>query len=85
MLMYAGTDIVSMMMLMASGLDIVTAVSAVLASINNMGPGLGLVGPASTYAPLTDFQTWVCTVTMLLGRLELFAIVVLFTPAFWRK
>ena len=85
MLMYGGTVIVAMMMLMASGLDIVTSVSAVLASINNMGPGLGLVGPASTYAPLTDFQTWVCTATMLLGRLELFAIVVLLTPAFWRK
>jgi len=85
MLMYGATVIVTMMLLMASGLDIVTAVSAVLASINNLGPGLGLVGPASTYAPLTDFQTWVCTITMLLGRLELFALLVLFTPAFWRK
>ncbi len=85
MLMYGATIIVMMMLLMASGLDIVTAVSATIAAINNLGPGLGLVGPASTYAPLTDFQTWVCTLTMLLGRLELFAIIVLFTPAFWRK
>ena len=49
------------------------------------GPGLGAVGPASNYAVLTDFQTWVCTLTMLLGRLELFTLVVLVTPAFWRK
>jgi trk system potassium uptake protein TrkH len=85
MLMYGATIIVMMMLLMASGLDIVTAVSAVIASINNMGPGLGLVGPASTFGPLSDFQTWVCTLTMLLGRLELFALIVLLTPAFWRK
>jgi trk system potassium uptake protein TrkH len=43
------------------------------------------VGPASNYQGLSDFQTWVCTLTMLLGRLELFAVLVLFTPAFWRK
>jgi len=85
MLMYGATVIVTMMLLMGSGLDIVTSVSAVLASINNLGPGLGIVGPASTYASLSDFQKWVCTATMLLGRLELFAIIVLVTPAFWRK
>ncbi len=85
MLMYGATVIVTMMLLMGSGLDIVTSVSAVLASINNLGPGLGIVGPASTYGSLSDFQKWVCTATMLLGRLELFAIIVLLTPAFWRK
>ncbi|MDP3688381.1 MAG: TrkH family potassium uptake protein, partial [Sulfurimicrobium sp.] len=62
-----------------------TAFSAVVASINNTGPGLNEVGPATTYASLTDFQTWVCTFTMLLGRLELFTLLILFTPAFWRK
>jgi len=85
MLMYGATIIVAMMMLMVSGLDIVTAVSATLASINNLGPGLGAVGPYGSYAPLTDFQTWVCTAVMLLGRLELFTLLVLLTPAFWRK
>jgi trk system potassium uptake protein TrkH len=50
-----------------------------------MGPGLGQVGPATTYAVLTDLQTWVCTLAMLLGRLELFTLLVVFTPAFWRK
>lgn len=71
--------------LSASGLDFFTAFTAILAMINNTGPGLGLVGPASTYSVLTDFQTWVCSFAMLLGRLELFTLLVVLTPAFWRK
>jgi trk system potassium uptake protein TrkH len=71
--------------LMLSGLDFVSAFSAIIACINNAGPGLNKVGPATTYAVLTDFQTWVCSFTMLLGRLELFTLLVLFTPAYWRK
>ena len=78
--------IVSMTLAMsASGLDIVTAFSAVVASINNTGPGLNQVGPATNFAVLTDFQTWVCTFAMLLGRLEIFTLLVVLTPAFWRK
>jgi trk system potassium uptake protein TrkH len=71
--------------LLASGLDFVSAFSAVIASVNNAGPGLGVVGPASNYQGLTDFQTWVCSLAMLLGRLEIFSVLVLFTPAYWRK
>jgi len=71
--------------LSASGLDIVTAFSAAVASINNVGPGLNRVGPATTYASLSDFQTWVCTLGMLVGRLEIFTLLVVLTPAFWRK
>ena len=59
--------------------------SAVVACINNTGPGLNKVGPATTFAVLTDFQTWVCTFAMLLGRLELFTLLIIFTPAFWRR
>ena len=78
--------IVSMTLLLSlSGLEIVSAFSAVVASINNTGPGLNQVGPATTYAMLTDFQTWVCTIAMLLGRLEIFTLLVVFNPAFWRK
>jgi trk system potassium uptake protein TrkH len=78
--------IVSMTLLLSlSGLDIVTAFSAVVASINNTGPGLGKVGPATTFTVLNDFQTWVCTFAMLLGRLEIFTLLVVLTPAFWRK
>jgi trk system potassium uptake protein TrkH len=73
------------LVLVASGLDVVTAFSAVVACINNTGPGLGQVGPSATYAVLTDFQTWVCTFAMMLGRLELFTLLVVLTPAFWRK
>jgi trk/ktr system potassium uptake protein len=71
--------------LVASGLDPVSSLSAIIACINNMGPGLNKVGPASNYAGLSDFQTWVCAAAMLLGRLELLTVLVLFTPAFWRK
>jgi trk system potassium uptake protein TrkH len=61
--------IVSLTLVMSfTGLDIVTAFSAVVASINNTGPGLGQVGPSTTYAVLEDFQTWVCIFAMLLGR-----------------
>lgn len=78
--------IVSMTLVMSfSGLDIVTAFSAVVASINNTGPGLNQVGPATTFEVLSDFQTWVCTFAMLLGRLEIFTLLVVLTPAFWRK
>lgn len=79
-------SIVSMtLILTASGLDVLTAFSAVVACINNTGPGLNLVGPATTFAVLTDFQTWVCSFAMLLGRLEIFTLLVVFTPTFWRK
>jgi trk system potassium uptake protein len=71
--------------LLLSGLDFVTAFSAIIACINNMGPGLGTVGPSTNYASLTDFQSWICTVAMILGRLEIFPVVVLMTSAFWRK
>lgn len=78
--------IASMTLVMSfSGLDTITAFSAVLASINNTGPGLNQVGPATNYESLTDFQTWVCTFAMLLGRLEIFTLLVVLTPAFWRK
>jgi trk system potassium uptake protein TrkH len=73
------------LILMATGLEDLTAFSAVVACISNIGPGLGGVGPATTYAGLTDFQTWVCTFAMLLGRLEIFALLLVLTPAFWRK
>ena len=68
-----------------SGLEIITAFSAVVAMVNNTGPGLNEVGPATNYQALSDFQTWVCAFAMLLGRLEIFTLLVVLTPAFWRK
>lgn len=72
------------LILSASELDIITAFSAAVACINNTGPGLGEVGPASNFGSLNDFQTWVCTFAMLLGRLELFTLLVVMNPAFWK-
>lgn len=77
--------IASTFILLASGLDLLTAFSATIACINNAGPGLGQVGPANNYAVLNDFQIWVLTLVMLLGRLEIFTILILFTRQFWRK
>jgi trk system potassium uptake protein TrkH len=72
-------------LLIFGGMDFISAFTAVIACINNAGPGLGTVGPATNYQSLTDYETWVCSFTMLLGRLEIFSLVVLFTPQFWRK
>ena len=78
--------LVSMTLLLTlSGLDAITAFSAIVASLNNIGPGLHQVGPAANFSVLSDFQTWVCTATMLLGRLELLTVLVILTPAFWHK
>jgi trk system potassium uptake protein len=85
MMMYGATLVVLTMLLLFSGLDVVTAFTAVIACVNNIGPGLGEVGPAVNYGGLSDFQTWVCTFGMLLGRLELLSMLVLLTPQFWRR
>ncbi len=85
MLVYGVTMTAVTMLLTATGLDFLTAFSAAAACLNNLGPGLGNVGPAATYASLNTFQTWICTAIMLLGRLELITVFVLFSPAFWRK
>jgi trk system potassium uptake protein TrkH len=85
MLMYGTTIIVMTFLLVLSGLDVITAFSAVVACVNNTGPGLNQVGPATNYGVLNDFETWVCAVAMLVGRLEMMSVFVLFTPAFWRK
>jgi trk system potassium uptake protein TrkH len=71
--------------LLFSGLDFMSAFSAIIACFNNAGLGLNLVGPESNYSILSDFQTGVCIFAMLLGRVQIFSIVILFVPEFWRK
>ena len=71
--------------LLWTGLDLVSAFSAVIACIANTGPGLNQVGPATNYAVLSDAGTWVCSFAMLIGRLELMSVLVLLTPDFWRR
>ncbi len=85
MLIYGAATMGLTLLMLFSGLDIVTAFSAVVATVNNIGPGLGLVGPASNFGVLSDFQLWVLSYAMMLGRLELLTVLVLFTAAFWRR
>lgn len=85
MMVYGATLAGLTLVLLFSGLEPITAATAVIASVNNIGPGLGDVGPSVNFQGLTDFQTWVCALGMLLGRLELLAVLVLLTPQFWRK
>ncbi len=77
--------VVLTLLMTLSGLDILTAFTAVVATVNNTGPGLNQVGPATTFEVLTDVQTWICSFAMLLGRLEIFTLLVVLTPAFWRR
>ncbi|MBN8771203.1 MAG: TrkH family potassium uptake protein, partial [Thiobacillus sp.] len=81
-MLYISSILALTLILVASGLDLVSSFSAIIACINNAGPGLNQVGPATNYSGLTDFQKWVCTFTMLLGRLELMTLFVLFTRTF---
>lgn len=85
MLIYGAILIIITLLLAATGLDLTSAFSAAVACLNNMGPGLHQVGPSTNFAILNDFQTWIGASAMLLGRLELFTLLVVFMPAFWRK
>ena len=80
---YVSSSIALTSIRVASRLDFISAFSSIVACINNTGPALNQVGPATSFGGLTDFQTWVCTVTILLGGLELITLLVLFTRAFW--
>jgi trk system potassium uptake protein TrkH len=82
---YVAIIVTLTLVLVATGVEVLTAFTAVVACINNTGPGLNQVGPAANYAGLNDFETWVCTFAMLIGRLELMSVLVLFTSTFWRK
>jgi trk system potassium uptake protein TrkH len=80
---YVASFSIMLLILMATGLDQVTAFSAVAACMNNLGPGLGDV--ALHYGNINDTAKWVLCFAMLLGRLEIFTLLVLLTPAFWRR
>ena len=80
---YVGSFVVLMLFLMATGLDQITAFSAVAACMNNLGPGLAGVG--ANYIDLNDPAKWALSFAMMLGRLEIFTLLILFTGAFWRR
>jgi len=77
---FAGTFVMTLL-----GLDFDTAIGASIASLGNIGPGIGGVGPVENYAALPMAAKWVSAFLMLLGRLELFTVMILFSPAFWKK
>ena len=85
MLIYGAATMGLTFLMLFTGLDIVTAFSAVVATVNNIGPGLGQVGPASNFGVLGDLQLNMLSFAMVLGRLELLSFLVLFTGAFWRR
>ena len=80
---YVAVLTLMLLLLMAAGLDQETAFSAVVACLNNLGPGLGEV--RTNYASLGDFPLAVLSLAMVFGRLEVFTLLVIFTPAFWNK
>jgi len=67
------------------GLDFETSVGASIASLGNIGPGIGGVGPVENYAIIPPIGKWILSFLMLLGRLELFTVLIIFSPAFWKK
>ncbi|TSE33691.1 TrkH family potassium uptake protein [Tepidimonas charontis] len=85
MLVYGGTVAVLTLVLLLTDLPFDTALSAVVACVNNLGPGLGEVGPAGNFAGLTEPQLAVCTLAMVMGRLEMLSLLVVLTPGYWRK
>jgi trk system potassium uptake protein TrkH len=83
--LFALTFAVLSFLLGALGLDFVTSISAVATAMSNVGPGLGrIVGPAGNFASLPDAAKWLLSLGMLLGRLELYTVLVLLSPRFWR-
>lgn len=82
---YAVISIISVLIMMSLGIDFLESVGCVISSIGNMGPGLGETGPAFSWNALPDPAKWLLSFLMLLGRLELFTVLLLFTPEFWRK
>lgn len=83
--LFVAICIVCILALLAMGLDFTDAFGIVISSIGNSGPGLGAFGPAYSWNALPDAAKWISALLMLLGRLELFTVLLIFTPEFWRK
>jgi trk system potassium uptake protein TrkH len=84
-LLYLGLFIVSSFIMAALGVDVVTSFASVAACIGNIGPGLGGVGPTDNYAHIPWLGKWLLIFCMLLGRLEIYTVIILLVPEFWRK
>lgn len=85
MVVYFGITVVSMLLVALDGFDMETSVSAVAACINNIGPGFGMVSPVGNFSGFSDFNKIVLTLDMLIGRLEVYPMLLLISPAIWRR
>ncbi len=85
MLVYGGTILGLTFILLLTNMPLDTAFSAIVASVNNAGPGLNEIGPAGNYASLSEFQINICSLAMILGRLEMMSFLAIFTFEFWRE
>ena len=83
--LYIVLFIIFSILLATLGMDFMSSISAVAATLSNVGPGLGIVGPAQNYEFIPCLGKWLLIFCMILGRLEIYTILVLFTPEFWRK
>ena len=84
-LVYVGIFVVASALMSWLGLDFQSALASVAACIGNVGPGLGIVGPVKTYLPIVPTGKWILILCMILGRLEIFTLLILFLPQFWKK
>ena len=85
MMVYFFVTVISMLLVSLDNFDLTTTITAVEATLNNIGPGLNLVGPAENFALFSPMSKIVLTLDMLLGRLELFPVLILLMPSTWRK
>ena len=83
--LYVGLFAFSTVLIASMGVDLITSVASVAATIGNIGPGLGMVGPTDNFAHIPYLGKWVLIWCMLLGRLEIYTVIILFVPEFWRK
>ena len=84
-ILYLGIFVVASLIMAFLGLDFISSIGSVAASLGNIGPGLGAVGPEQNYSNIPLIGKWVLVLCMLLGRLEIYTVIVLFAPAYWRK
>jgi len=84
-ILYLGLFLLAVIIISLLGLDITTSFASVAATIGNVGPGFGIVGPVNNYLPIPDIGKWVLVFCMILGRLEIYTVIIMFAPAYWRK
>ena len=83
--LYMGLFTLSAVILAGLGVDLITSIAAVAATLGNIGPGLGLVGPTENFSQIPYMGKWLLVWCMLLGRLEIYTVIILLVPEFWRR